>query len=735
MFMNPRPSLFAAFLFLPLLLAAQGEWSVVDSRKAAPRQDWLIEKVQAPATVTLNADSTLVLSNGLVSRTFTLARGVATIGLDELTTATSFLRSVRPEARVTIDGHSFAVGGLEGQRVHNYLLRGWVAGLTPSPDAFALTGYRTEPVKERFSWKQHPEWMSAPCAWPLPGKELIFTYRLPATHDTLPAYLSQIEVEVHYELYDGMPVFCKWLTLVNHSSRPITLDSYTGEILAAHEPQSEVDAKTRWLYPNITVETEYNFGGMSDDYIFSSSVHWKSDSLYSTQVNYECTTPCLLEVSPQQGPGVQLASGETFTGFRVWELLNDSWERERKSLAYRRMMRAVAPWVNENPILMHVRSSDDAAVKKAVDQCAQAGFEMVIMTFGSGFDAEDSTQANLSRLRLLSDYARSRGIALGGYSLLASRSIDKENDVVSPAGTSPRFGNSPCLCSRWGEDYFAKLYRLYRTTGMQVLEHDGSYPGDVCASTLHPGHKGLADSQWQQFQCITRFYKWCRGEGIYLNVPDLYFLNGSNKTGMGYRENNWSLPRDWQEIIERQNIYDGTWNKTPSMGWMFVPLVEYHGGGKEATIEPLKEHLPHYGQRLANLLGNGVQACYRGPQLFDAPETEALVKRWVDFYKLHRAVLDGDIIHLRRPDGRDYDAFLHVNPFGDEKGLLMVYNPLDTPIERTLRVDLYYTGLKGRATAIFGDETRRKLTLSPDGTVTLRVKVAAKGQAWVVFGD
>ena len=29
-----------------------------------------------------------------------------------------------------------------------------------------------------------------------------------------------------------------------------------------------------------------------------------------------------------------------------------------------------------------------------------------------------------------------------------------------------------------------------------------------------------------------------------------------------------------QEIIERQNVYDGTWEKTASMGWMFVPLTQ-----------------------------------------------------------------------------------------------------------------------------------------------------------------
>ena len=101
--------------------------------------------------------------------------------------------------------------------------------------------------------------------------------------------------------------------------------------------------------------------------------------------------------------------------------------------------------------------------------------------------------------------------------------------------------------------------------------------------------------------------------GVYLNIPDWYFLTGGTKTGMGYREVNWSLPRAYQEIIERQNIFDGTWEKTPSMGWMFVPLTEYQGGGAAATIEPLKDHLPHYEQRLANLFGAGVHGLLSRP--------------------------------------------------------------------------------------------------------------------------
>ena len=184
---------------------------------------------------------------------------------------------------------------------------------------------------------------------------------------------------------------------------------------------------------------------------------------------------------------------------------------------------------------------------------------------------------------------------------------------------------------------------------------------------------------------------------MYLNVPDFYYLSGSNKCGMGYRETNWSLPRAQQVIHTRQNIYDGTWQKTPSMGWMFVPLTEYHGGGEAATIEPLDQHLDHYELMLAGNLGFGVQACYRGPRLYDTEETKALVKKWVDFYKQHREILESDLIHLRRADGRDLDYMLHVNPQLEEKGLLMIFNPLDQTVSKTIKVPLYYTGLTDKA--------------------------------------
>lgn len=720
-------------IFLPGHATATAHLPIFDKQTVTVHADWLAAPINAPAKLYQTTDGHLVFSNGLVSRTFSTQPNAATIGLEELSTNTEYLRSIRPEAQVWIDGIRYDIGGLIGQPIHNYLLKQWIPTLASDASSFKMTSYRIEHTKPRFVWMKQRHWMPKDLPWPTPGKELIFTYRLCNDNMHQPEYMKDIEVEVHYELYDHMPVFCKWITVSNLSKKQITINRFVSEILAATEPESTVDSRKQWPSPNITLDTDYNFGGMSEEFLYRSSLIWKKDSLYTTQVNYECNTPCLLEVAPKLGPDQPLPPGEKFESFRVWELLNDSWERERQTLGYRRMMRAIAPWVTESPIFMHVRSSDDASVKKAIDQCAEVGFEMAIMTFGSGFDAENESPENLARIKALANYARSKGIALGGYSLLASRHIDKESDVIPPDGQTPQFGNSPCIESVWGQNYMRKLYHLLHATGLNALEHDGSYPGDVCQSTHHPGHQGLADSQWNQFQTISAFYRWCRGKGIFLNVPDTYFLNGSNKIGMGYRETNWSLPRPQQEIIERQNIYDGTWRKTPSMGWMFVPLVEYHGGGEAATIEPLKDHLDHYGQRLANLFGAGVQACYRGPQLYDSPKTKELVTKWVNFYKKHREVLNGDIIHIRRADGRDYDAILHVSPAGKEKGLLMVYNPLEETIRRSIKVNLYYTGLKGKATIREQEGNAKVIKLSNDHTTEFKFEIPPKSQTWFVI--
>jgi hypothetical protein len=136
---------------------------------------------------------------------------------------------------------------------------------------------------------------------------------------------------------------------------------------------------------------------------------------------------------------------------------------------------------------------------------------------------------------------------------------------------------------------------------------------------------------------------------------------------------------------------------------------------------------------LANLFGSGTQACYRGPRIYDTEATKAVVKRWVDFYKAHRQVLDSDMVHLRRPDGRDWDGFVHVNPQGKEKALAFFYNPLPETITRKIRVPLYYAGLTQTATASIEGAPATTVQLDRSETATIEVTIPAYKRTWVLF--
>jgi hypothetical protein len=228
-------------------------------------------------------------------------------------------------------------------------------------------------------------------------------------------------------------------------------------------------------------------------------------------------------------------------------------------------------------------------------------------------------------------------------------------------------------------------------------------------------------------------YRWLNERGVYINAPDWYFLDGTHKIGIGYREVNFSLSREQQRILNRQNIHDGTIEKTASMSWGFVPLTKYQGGGPEAVLEPLKEHLEDYRQLMMQYYGAGVQACYRGPRLYDSEETRIMVKSTLDWYKKYREILNSDMIQLRRADGRDWDGFIHVNPALREKGFVMLYNPTNEVIVRRISIPLYYAGIKRAAQVSFQGAAFKSLPINAQKEISIDVRIPANGHVWYVI--
>ena len=698
------------------------------STTAKCEDDWLINADRFKAGVWAGEDGkSILISNGLVSRVFRITPNLATINIVNQMSNESMLRAVSSEGELTINGIRWHLGGLDGQPERGYLKSEWIEQMTPKSHSFIVEDFEIRDSIHTLKW--------ARSRWALnkrlpTGKSLVFTLR--GVDE-----VKNVKVKLYFDIYDHIPIIRKHLEVINNGDTPINLDSFKLENLAFVEPESPVEEQDpkEFIHPNIHVESDYHVGPGFTERETNSVVHWVADKDYTSQTSYTLKTPCVLDVSLDIGPDVEISREQPFASYKVYEMPMDSYDRERMGLFKRRMQLTIAPWTSENPIFMHLTSTNPEVVKRAVDQCVECGYEMVILSFGSGLNAEDISEENIARFKELVDYANSRGIELGCYSLLASRWISDEVDIINPK-TGKRggmtFGSSPCLCSDWGYEYFHKIKTFIERTGMTCFEHDGSYPGNVCASTSHTHHKGLNDSQWRQFQKITELYNWMCEKGVYINVPDYYFLNGSTKVGIGYREVNWSLPRERQLIHTRQLNYRCTWERLPSSLWSFVPLVQYHGGGAAATLEPLSEHLYEYRTLMFQNYGAGVQACYRGPRLYDTEETKQVVIDVISWYKRYREILNSDIIHLRQPDARDWDGIMHINPNLKEKVLAMFFNPTDQEMIRTIKVPLYYTGLDKIAKIREQEGRSKNYKIDRNYYVTLEVVIPANGYTWYV---
>lgn len=662
----------------------------------------------------------VMLSNTLVQRVIATKPFFASISIASLRdniVTTEHLRAIAPEASLTIDGIEYTIGGTSSQQDNAFVQRRDQILAKPLPSPFIMSAMVVRDAKSDFFGVNRVS-SKTPRVAPT-GKSLCVTFK------STTGMSQGLVVDIRYSVYDGIPAIEKNVTLRNTSSKSVTLNTITFENLKTVEPESVVDPVDRWIDQSFTVISDFMFHGMN---ISSANkiAKWVEDRTFTTQVNYELKTPCQLICTLPNGPNVTLAPTDIFVAPRAILVVHDDTNREKRGLAIRQTWRTLAPWITENPLMLHLTSTNEAIVKTAINQCHETGFEMVIFSFGSGLNMEDVSPLNIQRFKRFADYAHSKGIRIGGYSLLASRSVSLADDVINPkTGTvgGTIFGNSPCLGSSWGLDYFVKIKTFLTETGFDLLEHDGSYPGDSCASTRHPGHKGVLDSQWRQFELIRDLYQWCRTKNIYLNVPDTYFLCGSNKVGMGYRETNWSLPRALQHVHARQNMFDGTWEKTPSMGWMFVPLVEYQGGGAAATIEPLKDHLDDYRRHMENCFGYGVQACFRGSRLYDSPVTKRMVSQVVHWYKANRKLLESDIVHIKRPDGDSIDAILHVDPSAPNRQLLVVYNPTELNLSTTLFIPNHFSTT--RPITVAQGLRRTKVPVKVDGSFPVVVHVRA----------
>lgn len=716
-----------------------------------PGKDWLVSEVTSPCKlfVKKSEDGTstqLQLNNGLISRTFYVGKSIACISYKNLNNNAEYIRAAKPEARIKIDGEWYDIGGLKNQPEKSYLLEEWLPDMKVDDQTFMLTGIETgEPLK-RYEWKQ--KYNAAPADWPAKGLRVVMTYR--PTHK-IPR-VKDIEVKVNYEIYQGLPIITKWLEVASTSDKETILNETECEVLAINQDQRD----------RIHVESDFSFALVNANPKGSalmsfkdkpkayeageSTTLWAVDREYNTWATHNQAEDAFLGFQHRNllisrfpvGPETIVSKEKPFKSFITFELLQDDDDRERKSLAHRRMYKKLAPQVTESLITGGITSRDPVVLKKFIDQMAELGLERLDIMARVGIQHDNLSPEYVEFWTDIASYAKERGIIMGGYELqVGSRGRGNDVNCISPVTGKPgsKFGQSVCVASSWKDTYFSKMWEFFDKTGMMTFNMDGPYHGDVCASKVHPHHRGLEDSQLEQWKAYVEVLHELQKRDMFIPIPDWYFLNGQCTTGMGYREASANLSPQQQLLLGRQYIYDGTWHKMPTMGWMTLQLVGFYTNDPRVGLEPLAKNLDRYEQQLIQYLSSGCHLTIRGNRLYDTPETKAMVKKWIDWYKEHRAILTSDIIHVSRPNGRDLDCMMHANPFIEEKGMVVVFNPTDREISKKLKLPLYYTGLNGKATVI--DEHGKSHTLEMNGKheIELPVTIKSQGTSWFVIKE
>lgn len=711
-------------------------------------EDWLIKEIATPCQLIVEKSpdksmSKFRLDNGIINRTFLFSGNTACVSYRNLNNGAEYLRGIKPEARIMIDSVWYEVGGLKGQPEYAYLVDSWYKDLEPSPRAFTIADIEVGEVLKRYEWK--PKYNSIVTPWPAKGLRVSMIYR--ATEQI--SDLSDLTVKVHYEIYEGLPVMTKWVEVTN-SGEPKMINSIECEALALAEDQ----------FRRIHVATDYAFALVRGNPVTGKSVDmWSNkevdysgapvrmthDAEYNTWVGNGdrevllyggMSAMCQLTTSVPMGPQVEVTKDEPFHSFLTLEQLFDSDDFERQTLGIRRMYRKLAPQTTESTICGGITSNDSEVLKGFMDQMAELKMERLCVMPWPGITYDNLDPEYVAFWKDITSYAKERNIVVGGYELqVASRGRGAEYDCIDPKTGKPGcfFGQSVCLASEWNDVFYPKFYEFLDKTGLMSCDIDGPYHGDACGSHVHPHHKGLEDSQWRQWQIQVKQVKEMQRRGMVVNMPDDYIWSGGASMPMGYREAASNLTPAQQMLLGRQYVYDGTWIKQPTMGWMTLQLVGFYSNDPRIGLEPLCENIVRYENQLVQYLASGCQMTIRGRRLYDTPETKAMVSQWIDWFIKYRDILTSDIIHVSRPTGRDIDCIMHVNPKLKEKGIVVFFNPTQNDITKEVRLPLYYTGLKGSAMFREQEGQAKRHSLDAAGNMLVNVTVPAESFNWYVI--
>ena len=483
----------------------------------------------------------------------------------------------------------------------------------------------------------------------------------------------------------------------------------------------------------------------------------------------------MLDVKYPFGPGLKLnASGVPLETFRVYEMLMDDDDADRQGLGRRRMLRTVAPQVDMDITPFYDVGGDSASIRKGADVASALGMRAL----HTGVDPFNFSAAHIAQVKADVAYAHSKGLVVAFYVLLQNPpNMSSADEVIDP--TTGDGEGIACFATAFHRNFRDGLVAFVQATGFDFLDTDGPFEQAPCGSTTHE-HAGLVDSQVAQWQANVAWYRTLpsmpnplakEGSGIMISCPDPYELAGGtwnspigytvSGEGRGQRactlgehspntsyshlcascttlarpptQDAWNtLTEPWTWLLlGRTYVYDGTMHKTPTNGGMCYDLSR--AGSMNTTDE-----LRFFNTSLSVFLG-AAGRCFLGGDLYQNAASEAILRQWMGTLNRFRDVLNGDIVHVKKPNGRSWDAMLHVLPTaapGAVRGFVIFWNPsmaLEALVSTNLSV--YYCGFAPGASVRveWSDGSVEQVQQDAFFGIALRTTVEAKGYAWAAL--
>jgi hypothetical protein len=490
------------------------------------------------------------------------------------------------------------------------------------------------------------------------------------------SFPCQLEVTVYYEISEELPFFRKWVEVRNIGDKELVVNNIVPEIFYSRRMETDILA-----LHDFRNETKHNYP------VYSGYFSW------AFPADIEAALP----------PGGSLES------FKLYQVFTPN-SHEGRSVWKSRVLKRIMPNPPVPEIIFQASGVKPEsghgvpAFLNLIDRCAAAGIEtlgafvdQLWSNIGDYVPRKDLFPNGFDDLKQVIDYAHKKGMRIAtyaSYSIAWRGSEVRENhqdwECVGPDGEKfdPAAWGNMCFLSGWGDCIMKKITRLAEL-GFDRFDIDG--PTEIpCCDRRHQ-HTSIGNYEYRNWLWEKTFYRELAKRRVTATVPrgENYLLMGASLIPGGYFEEDFCHASGMELVNNyRRTIYQARYS-TPAWGtWGFVALGEYHGHSIE-----LDEARPYIlDHALGGFFGYGHCSALTGEKFFCGPETEAVFRKWIDFYRKRRTTLQGDFIHLAAPDGQRPDAVMHTNSAAAVPAVAVVFNPVEKVQTVNLNLPLEYAG-------------------------------------------